>query len=744
MHLKELLRILLIGSEKQSNVKSPSKLNYKIILFLFASLFVIVHSSDYKAARRSTKIQRLETNFRGVDAPHFNQLNRAVNDNLKKTSSTGKKNKQQVNKDKMLYNDSEKINKAIEYTINEENKVPYYLGNVPRDAQLTDPTISSSKAVHGSTTQSLLRYHFRPVPRTFSKSYHVEDYFKLNATTGDLYIFVVLDRDELCPLHNERPASLASSLIISSTRSSSCSLTFDVVVKPIDYIKIVKITVNLLDLNDNAPRFQKNRTTIEVAESSSLGYFIHLPSAEDHDTGINGIQEYQLVSAYNEFELVAADQIDDSIDVLLKLVSKLDREVCDHYEVTLIAIDGGRPAKSGFIDIEIKVIDSNDNPPVFEKSSYSVTVLESTLPGTTLLTVHATDKDVGANAHITYLLSPNSDHAYGDVFQINGHSGEILIMKPLDYETNRYYRLTVLAKNDDNLVHLLTSTVTVEVFVEDVNDNPPVISVNFWPHRTHAEVMENIGPDVFVALITVKDADSGKSGAFTCSVEGTALFRLVPVYSQEFKLLTNQVFDREEQDLHSLMIISSDEGTPSLSSSLSFIVYIFDLNDNSPMFGKQKNYYFSILENSPADAVVGFVSATDDDSSPEFKTIEYFLHDPSECFQINKRTGEVRSLVSFDRESTAVYKLIVTAENNLMSDNSFTATGLKHRSKKLSASVNVTVSISDVNDNAPVFVFPNISFYEVEVAKNVANSVGSVVARVQAVDPDDGKNAAVR
>ena len=171
---------------------------------------------------------------------------------------------------------------------------------------------------------------------------------------------------------------------------------------------------------------------------------------------------------------------------------------------------------------------------------------------------------------------------------------------------------------------------TVVVHVEDVNDNPPTISVNTLTADGMAEVAENSTPGTFVAYVAVADADFGINSDFRCAVAPTAgneqfTLRQQTFADSEFQLVTSEAaeFDRERKDRHDVTITCVDGGSPALTSNAVVRVRVRDSNDNSPRFSREL-YEFRIDENCAVGTPVGVVSATDDDDGAN-GDVEYRL-----------------------------------------------------------------------------------------------------------------------
>jgi hypothetical protein len=337
-----------------------------------------------------------------------------------------------------------------------------------------------------------------------------------------------LDRDTLC-------ASVTGSAV--SGDDSTCQLRMDVVVQPMTHFRIVTVAVDVLDINDNAPRFDVGFRSEDLVESSPIGTAVSLPTPIDADAGINGVQEYRLeyvdagdvpgsIAAEGgggirrkDFELKNTRKLDGSIELKLVLVNPLDRETRESYHMRAVAVDGGDPPRSGSVDIRIRVLDANDNSPTFDKPIYEATVAENSPPKTVVARVRAVDRDAGPNAALTYFLSPATASNYGRSFAIDNVTGDVFVVGSVDYETTPIYRLLVSAR--DQGPEAVSGDTVVVVRVTDVNDNAPHIVVNtlLASDTNVAEVPEDAGPGTFVGHVIVTDPDSGINGRFNCSLE---------------------------------------------------------------------------------------------------------------------------------------------------------------------------------------------------------------------------------
>lgn len=580
---------------------------------------------------------------------------------------------------------------SLEYNLAEELPVGTVIGNVKQDSNLTSQ--------YSEEDSHRLRFHLRPVSQTQQR------YFSVDEKTGDIITTQVLDRETLCPYTQEL-----------------CDLAFDVSIRPIQFYQVVKVLVHVVDVNDNWPTFPSDGVTLSVSETALPGAMFMIPAAEDADSGSLGIQQYRLPTGHsdeNPFQLVVTDQVDGAKDVRLRLTGRLDREKIDHYRLTVEAIDGGDPAKTGSIRIDINVLDSNDNSPQFENATYRVEISEDLPATSTLLRVHATDPDQGPNGVVRYSLADQTEAAYGRTFGVDERTGDLFLKSPVDFEQHRSFQLTVQASDSGS--GSLPVFAIVEVDVVDVNDNPPQITVNVLTDSDFAQVRENVEPGTFVAHAAVKDADSGRNGQVECFIDNRSQFALEALYHSEYKITTAVVFDREEAPDHELVLTCRDKGDTPLTSSSTIQVLVLDENDNDPDLGLSSDpYVVRLLENNPANSTIVRINATDRDegkNSALVYRIQPVDGTPEGVLFVDPILGRVSALRSLDYEERSQYAFLLTVSDRGDVPRSATAT--------------LQLTVLDSNDEKPLFDRSN---YFMTVREN--QPPGTIVGQLNATDRD--------
>ncbi|KAF3823800.1 hypothetical protein GH733_007268 [Mirounga leonina] len=266
----------------------------------------------------------------------------------------------------------------------------------------------------------------------------------------------------------------------------------------------------------------------------------------------------------------------DSSSGIISLEQPLDREQRPSYNISVQATDQSPgQALSSLATVTITVLDINDNPPVFERRDYLVTVPEDTSPGTQVLTVFATSKDIGTNAEITYLIRSGNEQGR---FRINPKTGGISVSEVLDYELCKKFFLVVEAK--DGGTPTLSAVTTVSINLTDVNDNPPRFSQDVYS----AVISEDALVGDSVILLVAEDADSQPNGQIHFSIvngDRDNEFAVEPVLGL---VKVKKKLDRERVSGYSLLVQAVDSGIPAMSSTATVNIDISDVNDNSPVF----------------------------------------------------------------------------------------------------------------------------------------------------------------
>ncbi|CAF1054189.1 unnamed protein product [Rotaria sp. Silwood1] len=393
-------------------------------------------------------------------------------------------------------------------------------------------------------------------------SYIYKTYFNLNQNQSLYTTNKRIDREEFCEKN--------------LCNCSFCLLTLNFLQTfSTNNISIRTIQIVIEDINDHAPTFKQSYIKLSIAENVPIGYEIPLESAIDNDYGIYSIQNYKLhPSINNPFRLI---QINKPI---LKLIESLDREIKSNYLLQLIADDGGSTPLSGQQKIEIIITDVNDNPPVFDRSLYQQSISENNKINTIILQIHANDRDEYENSRISYSIEDSTE-----TFRINEYTGELYLIKSLDYEKIRSYSISITAH--DHGTPQLSNYAQLIIDVTDINDNIPNILITNI-NSTHYDnqpinLLECTPKGTSLFYIYANDEDSNENGRVSCIVNDTRL-NLIYLTLNAFSLQISglPVFDYEIEQYINIELNCTDYGYPSLSKIILFHINIEDCNDNPP------------------------------------------------------------------------------------------------------------------------------------------------------------------
>ncbi|KAK3549414.1 hypothetical protein QTP86_001418 [Hemibagrus guttatus] len=403
----------------------------------------------------------------------------------------------------------------LSYSVPEETRRQFVVGNIAKDV--------------GVGAQSLSARNARLNPEDSGKRY-----IDINLNSGDLKVVERMDREMLC-----------GSRI-------NCIINYELVLA--SPLEVHRISLNIEDINDNAPKFANERISFDIHESATKGQRFRLDEAHDSDIGQNGVDGYSL-EKNDHFVLYVKGNTDMGKYAELVLEKELDREQQKDIDLILTALDGGIPQRSGTAVIHITVLDANDNVPVFSQPVYKVVLAENAPVGTEVVTVSAEDADEGANGAVTYEFSRIADNA-AQLFTIDSLTGQIKVSGVIDYEEEKYYEIRVQAKDGSGLA----STASLIIDIADENDNAPKIILS----------------------------------------------------SVNNPILENTIVDRETEAEYNITITATDGGSPPLSTSMTIHLTVSDVNDNPPVF-EQQSYTAYVMENNKPGTSITFVTARDPD-----------------------------------------------------------------------------------------------------------------------------------
>ncbi|XP_025953504.1 protocadherin gamma-C5-like isoform X1 [Dromaius novaehollandiae] len=576
----------------------------------------------------------------------------------------------------------------LRYSVPEDREPGSFVGDVAKDL--------------GVEVRSLAARNLRLV------SEGEQRHFQVDLAAGVLLLDSRLDREALCG------------------QSPTCSLHLQLVME--NPLQLHRVEVDILDVNDNAPQFPKQEVALEITEVANPGTRLPLEVAEDPDMGSNSIATYEL-SPSEHFALSINVRGDGVKMPEIVLEKALDREKAAVHHLTLTALDGGNPVKSGTAKVTIHVLDANDNPPVCDPPISKVHLEENVPVGTLVTKLNVTDLDEGPNGEVEYSFktSNNAPGKFTRLFTLDPQTGEIRTKAPLDYEESSAYEIAVRARDKGSPAMEGHCHLRVELI--DINDNSPEIVLT----SLSSPVQEDATPGTVIALIGVKDSDSGDNGQVRLQIAKDLPFKLVSSFKEHFSLVTDGPLDREKSSGYNITVRATDSGSPQRATQKTIFLQIADVNDNAPSFSSP-SYTAHIQENSLPGAFVFSVSAFDPDEGSNAK-LSYSILDNgmqdlpiSTYFQIDQDNGTIYTIQALDYEQDKVFQVPVEVKDA--------------GSPTLSSTAVVHVFVLDQNDNAPTIVYPSVpkgsAFHQTIPA---SAEPGYLVTKIVAVDADSGHNA---
>ncbi|KAK4886122.1 hypothetical protein RN001_002393 [Aquatica leii] len=491
------------------------------------------------------------------------------------------------------------------------------------------------------------------------------------------------------------------------------------------------VLVEVQDVNDNPPVFERAEYTVKVLESLPVNSQILQVTAVDLDTGNNARLTYRLTPS----NITSTTTPLETFNIFpnsgwIYLRRNLDREQEDSHYFNVIATDNGTPSQTATAKVMVKVLDANDNDPLFNKDIYEFSIEENIRRGSFVGTVAATDADIGINAALRYYLIPSNTS-----FQINLITGEIVTKDVLDRETKDIYDLVAEAR--DQGTPSRSSRVPVRIKVLDINDNAPEI---VDPQEDVVSVREEQPPNTEVVRVRAIDPDEGNNSSVTYSIlknrdsDGYGVFSIDPISGI---IRTKVILDHEEKTIYRLAIAATDNGYPPKQTVRMLRVEILDLNDNRPTF-TSSSLVFKIKEDVPVGYIVGTVANADSSDRNNLipgssgghvmYTLTSLTSDQTiDAFDIDRSIGSLIVARELDRERQSEYRLEVRALDTSAINN------------PQSSAVTVRVDIIDVNDNAPQWSQDPITILVAEAVE-----IGTSVYNFTASDKDYKNNGELR
>ncbi|XP_031971484.1 protocadherin-15 isoform X13 [Corvus moneduloides] len=479
-------------------------------------------------------------------------------------------------------------------------------------------------------------------------------------------------------------------------------------------------TVNIVvtDVNDNGPVFDMFLPKNLSVQEEEANAFVGQVRATDADAGVNGQVHYSLANFKNLFRITSNGSIYTAV--------KLNREVRDYYELIVEATDGAVDPRRSTLTLAIKVLDIDDNSPVFTNASYTVCVPENLPPGTVFLQLEAKDVDLGAD--VNYRIRTEEARQY---FALNKHTGELSLRKSLDYESfsDAEATFTFLVEAFDSKGTMPPGLATVTVRVKDMNDYSPVFSQKLY----RGMVAPNAVKGTLITTVSAEDQDPPGTPASLVRykvdvVQFPYSASIFDVEENSGRVVTRVNLNEEPSTVFKLVVIAYDDGDPVKFNTTTVEIAVLQPSV-IPRFTQDEYRPPPVSESAPKGTVVTVVTA-----AALNQTVVYSIVSGNEedVFAINNRTGVISVKKPLDYERVQSYELRVQADSLQV-----VRSNLRVPSKSNTAKV--FIEVKDENDHAPVFTK---KMYIGGVSEDAR--MFSSVLKVKANDKDTGNYSAMQ
>ncbi|XP_067261327.1 protocadherin-23 isoform X2 [Chanodichthys erythropterus] len=473
----------------------------------------------------------------------------------------------------------------------------------------------------------------------------------------------------------------------------------------------ITFQVQITDVNDNPPVFDQNNYEESIPEDVHEGTALFRVKAMDRDLGGDSGIIYSIVQSEQEhlFNI-------DPTSGLITTSAGLDHERETELRFLVVASDGGSPSLSSTATVTIHVVDVNDNNPIFQQQFYNVTVKEHTAVGTCILQVTAIDADDAESGSVRYSLydgfSSKDDNPF---FHINSVTGEICVSQDIDHEAGRVtFDLLIKAEDQDGF----SSQTFVHIDVEDVNDNAPVFS----PEKYVTSVSIHAQPGTELFSIFASDRDSGNNGKITYELLPGDSASLFTVDKSTGSVYLSSSLSLLRSSNVKLSVSAQDGGGMTAVHPANITVNILQ-SDQPPALFQKAHYTFSISEDAPVGSTVGLVQAVIPANSVEVVSYVISSGDLQGLFSVDAQTGIITTAQPLDHESLSYVILTIQFHTG---------------THPIYSSAQVNVSITDVNDNPPVF--PKTAEH-ITISHNTPPGTALFIAHAH--DSDSGLNGRI-
>ncbi|XP_046717372.1 protocadherin alpha-3-like [Silurus meridionalis] len=403
---------------------------------------------------------------------------------------------------------------------------------------------------------------------------------------------------------------------------------------------------------------------------------------------------------------------------ILFVNDRIDREqLCESKQKCVMNVEAMIHNPHKLYSIEVNILDINDNSPGFPRQSINLNISENVLPGDRFPFMTARDFDIGSNSVKTYTINTN------DYFSIDtqSDSAELVLQKSLDRERESVIKLVLTAV--DGGTPPRSGTMQIFISVLDINDNNPVFTKPIYKVKVH----ENASIGTKITTVVAADEDEGANSEVAYSIvnhDGNSAIDLFSINTVSGEITVNGNIDYEENSAVELRIQAQDKGQPPRMSRCKVLVEVVDVNDNAPEISVTL-LMISVREDIKPGTDVALIIVSDKDSGMNGKVgCKIIAPSPFKLQLSYKNSYALVVNEALDRERVSQYDVTVVANDG--------------GTPSLSSSTVITLHVSDVNDNAPLFPAPVIN---ISVKEN--SPVGGLLASVTAKDSDIEENALV-
>ncbi|XP_076993380.1 protocadherin-12 [Tamandua tetradactyla] len=416
----------------------------------------------------------------------------------------------------------------------------------------------------------------------------------------------------------------------------------------------------------------------------------------------------------------------DSEDGLVSTGRRLDREqLCRQRDPCLVSFDVLATEALALIHVEIQVLDVNDHQPRFPKGKQELEISESAALHTRIPLDRALDPDTGPNTLHSYVLSP-SEHFALDVIVGPDETkhAELVVVKELDREVHSFFDLVLTAYDGGSPPKSGTSLVKVNVL--DSNDNSPV----FAESSLALEIQEDAAPGTLLINLTATDPDQGPNGEVEFFLSKHVPPEVLDTFSVDAKtghVILRRALDYEKNPAYEVDVQARDRGPNPIPAHCKVLIKVLDVNDNAPSLHITWASQLSLVSEAlPKDSFIALIVANDLDSGNN-GLVQCWLSQELGHFRLKRTNGNTYMLLTnatLDREQWPQYTLTLLAQDQ--------------GPQPLSAKEQLSIEISDANDNAPAF---EESRYRVYTREN--NLPALHLITVRAHDADLGINGKI-